>query len=154
MKRRRHTTDQARGLPFVLVNMAMTADGKIATTNRAVSSFGSQRDHENLLLLRATADAVMAGARTVDLNKINMGPGAAKYRRLRIKSGLAEYNLRIVVSRSGSVAPEAEAFQKRFSPIIILTSGAAPARRLARLREVADEVKVLGMEEINFVQAL
>jgi len=39
-------------LPFVLVNMAMTADGKIATANRAVSSFGSARDHEHLLELR------------------------------------------------------------------------------------------------------
>ena len=31
-------------LPFVFVNMAMTADGKIATANRAVHSFGSARD--------------------------------------------------------------------------------------------------------------
>ena len=36
--------------------MAMTADGKIATANRAVSSFGSARDREHLLELRATAD--------------------------------------------------------------------------------------------------
>ena len=49
-------------LPFVFVNMAMTADGKIATANRAGSSFGSARDREHLLQLRATADAVMAGA--------------------------------------------------------------------------------------------
>ena len=51
---------------IVLINMAMTADGKIATANRAVSSFSSRRDHDHLLALRATADAVMAGARTVD----------------------------------------------------------------------------------------
>ncbi|MCX6896927.1 MAG: dihydrofolate reductase family protein, partial [Verrucomicrobia bacterium] len=82
-------------LPFVFVNMAMTADGKIATSNRAASSFGSRRDHDHLLELRATADAVMAGARTVDLNPINLGPGAAKFRRLRLKHGLAEYNLRV-----------------------------------------------------------
>ena len=55
--------------------MAMTADGKIATANRAVSSFGSRRDQDHLLQLRATADAVMAGARTADLNPINLGPG-------------------------------------------------------------------------------
>ena len=76
-------------LPFVLINMAMTADGKIATANRLVSSFGSPRDQDHLLRLRATADAVMAGARTADLNPINMGPGPAKYRRLRLRRGLA-----------------------------------------------------------------
>ena len=35
---------QSPKLPFVFVNMAMTADGKIATANRAVHSFGSARD--------------------------------------------------------------------------------------------------------------
>ena len=35
-------------LPFVLINMAMTADGKIATANRAVHSFSSQRDLDHL----------------------------------------------------------------------------------------------------------
>ena len=45
--------------PFVLVNMAMTADGKIATANRRIHSFSSSRDLEHLYELRATADAVM-----------------------------------------------------------------------------------------------
>ena len=102
-------------LPFVLVNMAITADGKISTANRAISSFGSARDHDQLLALRATADAVMAGARTVDLNAINLGPGPEKFRRLRRKRGLAEYNLRIIVSGSGSINPRAEIFKHRFT---------------------------------------
>jgi len=139
---------------IVLINMAMTADGKIATANRAVSSFGSRRDHDHLLALRATADAVMAGARTVDLNPINLGPGSAKYRRLRLRRGLAEYNLRVIVSRSGTVSPAAEVFKHRFSPIIILAARRASERRLQGLRAVADEVKICGTEEINFHRAL
>jgi 5-amino-6-(5-phosphoribosylamino)uracil reductase len=141
-------------LPFVLVNMAMTADGKIATANRRVSSFGSPRDHAHLLQLRATADAVMAGARTVDLNPVNLGPGPAKYRRLRQRRGLAEYNLRVVVSRAGTLNPDAEVFQHRFSPIIILTTRRATAARLKRLRAVATEVRICGTQEINFPGAL
>jgi len=141
-------------LPFVLANMAMTADGKIATANRAVSSFGSARDHEHLLELRATADAVLAGARTVDLNAINLGPGAARFRRARLKRGLAEYNLRVIVSGSGSINPRAEVFQHRFSPIIILTTERASAAKLRRLRALADAVKVCGTREINFRIAL
>jgi riboflavin-specific deaminase-like protein len=140
-------------LPFVLVNMAMTADGKIATANRVVSSFGSVRDHEHLLELRATADAVMAGARTVDSAAINLGPGPAKFRRLRLKNGLAGYNLRVIVSGSGSLNPAAEIFQHRFSPIIILTTGRTSKARLRQLRALADEVKVCGRQEINFREA-
>src|SRR5438045_1770012 len=86
------------GLPFVFVNFAMTADGKITTANRKVTSFSSARDREHMYELRVTADAVMAGARTVDLNPITMGPGGEKYRAERKRHGLAEYNLRIVVS--------------------------------------------------------
>jgi 2,5-diamino-6-(ribosylamino)-4(3H)-pyrimidinone 5'-phosphate reductase len=140
-------------LPYVLVNMAMTADGKIATANRVVSSFGSRRDQENLLALRATADAVMAGARTVDLNQINMGPGPEKYRTQRVRNGLAEYNLRVVVSRSGTVKTTAEIFRRRFSPIIILTTERAKGR-LKRLEGVADEVKLCGKREVDFRKAL
>ena len=140
-------------LPFVWVNMAMTADGKIATANRAVSSFGSARDHEHLLELRATADAVMAGARTVDSAAINLGPGPARFRRQRLKNGLAEYNLRVIVSGSGSLDPGAEVFQHRFSPIIVLTTGRASQAKLRQLRAVADEVKVCGRQEINFREA-
>ena len=140
-------------LPFVLVNMAMTADGKIATANRAVSSFASRTDFEHLLELRATADAVMAGARTVDSGKINLGPGPEKYRRLRVRRGLAEYNLRVVVSGSGTVNPNAEIFKRRFSPILILTTGHAMESRLKTLRSLADDVKICGRSEINFREA-
>jgi len=143
-----------RPLPFVFINMAITADGKIATATRAVSSFGSRRDKEHLFELRATADAVMAGARTVDLNPVNLGPGPAKYRRQRIRHGLREYNLRIIVSRSGSVNPDAGIFKQRFSPIIILTTASAGQSRLKKLRTLADEVKICGANDINLPRAL
>jgi len=141
-------------LPFVLVNMAMTADGKIATANRRLSSFGSRRDQEHLLQLRATADAVMAGARTADSNPVNLGPGPAKYRRLRLRRGLAEFNLRVIVSGSGTVNPKAEVFRRRFSPIIILTTRRAGPQRLRTLRALAAEVKVCGTRQVNFRLAL
>jgi riboflavin-specific deaminase-like protein len=140
--------------PFVLVNMAMTADGKIATANRAVSSFGSARDHEHLLELRATADAVMAGARTVDAADINLGPGPASFRRQRLALGLAEYNLRVIVSGSGSINPRAHVFTRRFSPILILATQRISAASRRRLQELADEVKVCGHDEVDFDRAL
>lgn len=153
--RRVRAGDRARSpLPYVLVNMAMTADGKIATANRAVSSFSSGRDREHLLELRATADAVMAGARTVDAEPINLGPGPARFRRMRLRRGLAEYNLRVIVSGSGSINPGAEVFRHRFSPIIVLTTNRAPAAARRRLRSLADAVKVCGQNEINFLKAL
>ncbi len=134
--------------------MAITADGKIATANRAVSSFGSQRDKDHLLELRAIADAVMSGAGTVNSGPITLGPGPAKYRRMRTRRGLAEYNLRIIASGSGNVNPNAEIFKRNFSPVIILTTGRASPDKLKKLHELATEVKTLGPREINFHKAL
>lgn len=140
--------------PFVFVNMAMTADGKIATANRAVSSFGSRRDHEHLLELRATADAVMSGARTVDSAKISMGAGGVKFQKRRLKRGLTEHNLRIIVSGSGSIDPHAEVFKHSFSPIIVLTTQRMSASSRRRLQEMGAKIKICGEREINFRSAL
>jgi 2,5-diamino-6-(ribosylamino)-4(3H)-pyrimidinone 5'-phosphate reductase len=140
-------------LPFVMVNLAMTADGKIATANRAGSSFSSARDHEHLLELRATADAVLAGARTADTAAINLGPGPARFRRRRLQNGLAEYNLRVIVSGHGTLDPGAEVFRHRFSPILIFTTGRASPAKLRQLRAMADEVKVFGRRELNLREA-
>ena len=134
--------------------MAMTADGKIATANRAVHSFGSKRDLEHLYELRATADAVMCSARTVEISQSILGTGGEKFRKLRLKNGLAEYNLRVIVSGSGSIDLAAEIFKKRFSPIIVLTTERASAEKLKLLRELADDVKVFGETEINCHAAL
>ena len=134
--------------------MAMTADGKIATANRAVHSFGSPRDLAQLYELRATADAIICGARTVEISQSILGNGGEKYRRLRLKNGLAEYPLRVLISGSGSINPAAEIFQKKFSPLIVLTTKRAPAKRLKQLHALASEVKVFGESEVNLPTAL
>jgi riboflavin-specific deaminase-like protein len=145
---------QSPKLPFVLVNMAMTADGKIATANRAIHSFGSRRDLEHLYELRATSDAVMSGARTIEISQAVLGTGGEKFRRLRLKHRLAKYHLRVVVSGSGSINPRAMIFTERFSPVIVLTTARVSKAKLKRLRTVADEVKICGIREINFAAAL
>jgi riboflavin-specific deaminase-like protein len=135
------------------MNMAMTADGKIASANRAISSFGSERDQTHLYELRAQADAVLCGAKTVESASTTLSPGGKKFQRLRLQNGLAEYNLRIVVSGSGSIDPSADLFKARFSPIIILTTTRILSNRLTKLKSVAEEVKMIGKNEIDFPSA-
>ena len=140
--------------PFVLINMAMSADGKIAPAHRRFVAFGSRRDHANLLALRATADAVMCGARTVDSAPMMLDAGGAVYERRRQRAGLAKQNLRVIVSGSGSVDPQAVVFQRGESPVILLASSRAPKSRLAKLKQMADCVKVCGKNSVALGQAL
>jgi riboflavin-specific deaminase-like protein len=137
-------------LPFVFSNFAMTADGKIAFENHRFIPFAGRHDREHMMELRATADAVMSGARTVEPPGVTLGPGGAKYRRQRLQRGLGECHLRIIVSGSGSINPHADIFKHRFSPIIILTTARISKDKLRRLRAIADEVKICGDREVDF----
>jgi riboflavin-specific deaminase-like protein len=148
------TGNPARKLPVVFINMAVTADGKIATANRAVHRFGSARDLRHLYELRATADAILCGARTVEISRAVLDNGGETFRRQRLRNGLAEYPLRILVSGSGSLDPEAPVFRKHFSPILVLTTGRASPRKLQQLQKLADEVKICGETEVDFRKAL
>lgn len=140
-------------LPFVFSNFAMTADGKIAFADRTFIPFGSERDREHMMELRATADAVMAGARTIETGGVTLGTGGKKFERLRQSRGLSKYHLRVIVSGNGSIPPEAEIFKHHFSPIIILVSGAVPEKRMRQLRTVAEDVKRFGQREIDLAAA-
>jgi riboflavin-specific deaminase-like protein len=143
-------------LPFVFSNFAMTADGKIAFADHRFAPFTSRRDLEHMMELRTTADAVMSGARTVDLSPATLGTGGAKYRRQRVQHGLREYNLRIIVSGSGTVDPDAKIFaarragRDRHSPIIVLTTGRMAAASRRRLQALVDEVRICGRRRLDF----
>ena len=145
---------RAGPLPFVFLNIAMTADGKLAPAHRRFVPFSSARDQEMLHRLRTRADAVMAGARTVDAAPVSMGPGGRRFQAQRLKNGRAEFNLRVVVSGSGSLNPHAEIFRHTFSPLIILVTERASQARRDRLEELGAIVHVCGEKEIDFPAAL
>ena len=140
--------------PFVFLNDAITADGKLAPANRHFIPFSSKRDQELLLELRTRADAVMAGARTVDSVPVNLGPGPRKYRERRVKNGFAEYNLRVVVSGSGTLNPQAEIFRHKFSPLIILVTERAAKTHIKRFEKLGAIVQIYGDKELDFTYAL
>jgi riboflavin-specific deaminase-like protein len=140
-------------LPFVFSNFAMTADGKIAFASDNFVPFGSARDREHMMELRATADAIICGAATVDVTETVLGTGGEKFRKRRLKNGLSEFPLRIVVSGSGSIDADAPIFKNHFSPVIVLTTKRISKSKLKQLQVVADEVKIFGEGEIDFFAA-
>ena len=59
-------------LPYVLVNMVGSVDGRSSVGGKA-SGIGGQADREAMRSLRARVDAVMVGAGTLRAEKINLG---------------------------------------------------------------------------------
>ncbi|HEY1661774.1 MAG TPA: dihydrofolate reductase family protein [Verrucomicrobiae bacterium] len=130
-------------------NFAMTADGKIAFAKDHFVPFGSARDSRHMMELRATADAVLSGARTVGVTKTILGNGGEKFRKQRLKNGLSEFPLRIIASGSGSIDPGADIFKKRFSPVIVLTTERISKATLKSLRAIA-HVEIFGEKKLDF----
>lgn len=134
--------------------MAMTADGKIATADRRVHTFGSPRDQAHLYELRATADALLCGARTVEETGATLGNGGERFGRARRRRGLTEYPLRVVATRGARLAPTAPLWAHRFSPIIALTCEGAAAVRRRRLATLADAVWTSPGKDVDLSAAL
>lgn len=143
---------QRRELPFVFTNGAVSADGKLALENRSLIQFSSARDRRFVFQLRARADAVLCGAETVETFSIDLAAGPAACRRERQRKGLPAEPLRILVSDDGKIDPRAHIFQKRVSPVIVLTTERAVKRGVARLRGVAT-VKPFGERVVDFARA-
>lgn len=140
--------------PFVLASMSMTADGKIATANRRVATFGSPRDLEHLYELRATADAVLCGAATVNSGEVTLRNGGARFTARRRRRGLAEEPLRVIVSGQGSLRPDAAVFRRGAAPVIVLVGAACPAARRRALERAGGRVAVFGRREVDLPAAL
>ncbi len=132
--------------PHVSINMAMTADGKIASANRAVTTFGSRADHAHLLALRDKSDAILTGAGTLNAQpQVTLGPGP---------KSKAKPPLRVIASGSGQVDPRHKIFRALGAPTLVLTTERISPTRLKELRFLAEAIEICGKEEIDFKRAL
>lgn len=150
----RHQPAVGQDRPFVFLNMSMTADGKIANARRTVHTFGSPQDLNHLYELRATADAILSGARTVEDTGATLGNGGERHRRARLRRGLREFPVRIVASGSGSISLQAPLWKARFSPLLLACHSGIPKARLQRLQALVDGVHKSQGNTLNIASLL
>ncbi len=125
-------------LPFVTVNFAITWDGRVSTRNFTPADFTSKRDKRRLTEIRATTDAVIAGASTISADKMTMGISDPALRDARVARKQAQHPVRVIVSNSGRVSPALRVFAKDFSTIAIFSTTKMPAPTRAALAAKAD----------------
>lgn len=143
--------------PFVFLNLAVSADGKIASADRSITTFGSAHDLAHLYELRATADAILCGARTVEETGATLGNGPdpdGTIRRRRLRRGLPAFPVRVVVSGSGSMTRSAPLWSAQLGPLIVLTGSRTSRSARDAFRTLGAEVWCSPRTEINFTDAL
>lgn len=140
--------------PFVYINMAMTADGKITSAAREYPRFTSDVDRRSMDRLRAESDAVLIGAATLRSDDPPMrvrDPGMQAYRRSLGKPDLLP---NIVVTASANLDPASAFFRDGTRETrIVATVEDAPADRIARFEPTA-EIWRLGTGRVDLVRLL
>ncbi len=140
--------------PFVYMNMAMTADGKITSATREYPTFTTARDKKTMDRLRAEADAVLVGAGTLRADDPPLGVRDPEMREYRRTLGKPEGVINVLVTASLRVDAGATFFCEPSSAArIVATVEEAPEKLVRPLEEVA-EVWRIGRGNVDIVRLL
>jgi 2,5-diamino-6-(ribosylamino)-4(3H)-pyrimidinone 5'-phosphate reductase len=140
--------------PFVFVNMAVTADGKITSAAREYPRFTSAADRRRMDALRSRADAVLIGAGTLRADQPTLHVRDAALRAERVAAGRPETPTYVLVSGGGEVELAGGPFADgRGGRRIVAISEAAPADRRDALAALAD-VWVCGERRVDLAALL
>jgi len=117
------------GRPRCFLNVAMSLDGKIASSARELPTFPSQADRRAMDRIRARADAVLIGAGTLRAADYPLRVRSAALRRLRVASGKSAQPLNIVLSSTLRVPLDGRFFLDSEAKRLVVTTTRAPARK-------------------------
>jgi 2,5-diamino-6-(ribosylamino)-4(3H)-pyrimidinone 5'-phosphate reductase len=134
--------------PYVVVNVAMSADGKISTRERRQVKISGVQDFERVDRLKAGADAVMVGIGTVLADDPSLTVKSEECRTYRLHRGMDEHPVRIVVDSAGRIPLEASILHKGAGKRIIAVSGRADPQKIAELHRYADVI-IAGEDEVD-----
>lgn len=123
--------------PFIFINCAMSADGKISTWQRKQVPISGSIDFERVDELRATADAIMVGIGTILADDPSLTVKSAVRKNSRKTQGISENPIRIVIDSNARISTEADIFKKGEGQRIIIVSSAADIDKVHKLSEKA-----------------
>ena len=139
--------------PYVHVNVAMSADGKLSTRERRQVRISGKADFERVDRLRAESDAVMVGIGTVLADDPSLTVKSEELRKWRISKGQEENPIRVVVDSAARTPIDASVLHKGAGNRIIGCSSLAPPDRIECLSKYA-EVIVVGNKKVDLSSLL
>ncbi|MCX6067801.1 MAG: 2,5-diamino-6-(ribosylamino)-4(3H)-pyrimidinone 5'-phosphate reductase [Chloroflexi bacterium] len=141
-------------IPFVFINVATTADGKLDTFERKSSSISSDADKARVLRLRAEADAVMVGGNTLINEDPKLTVKSAELRAERTAKGLPENPIKVGVVSLANIKPDGDFMQNGPARRIIFTTELTPPEQVKVLSDLGAEVHILGKKRVDLRKAL
>ncbi|TGC11088.1 2,5-diamino-6-(ribosylamino)-4(3H)-pyrimidinone 5'-phosphate reductase [Methanolobus halotolerans] len=139
--------------PFVFINSAMSADGKISTKERKQVKISGSFDFDRVDALRAGSDAVMVGIGTVIADDPSLTVKSEKRQIERKQAGLEENPVRVVVDSNAKIPLDADIFKKGEGRRIVIVSGSASSEKLRQLEDVATII-IAGEDKVDLAAAM
>ena len=140
--------------PYVFLNVAMTADGKIDTFERRGASISSQRDKERVDRLRAEADAVMVGGNTLLTENPKLTVKSADLRTERQARGLGPNPVKVGIASNADLKPNSDFLTVGPARTVIFTTQQTSKEQLEFLRARGVEVFVHDTVRVDLPKSL
>lgn len=140
--------------PFVFINVAMTADGKIDTVARQGAAISSPRDRERVDRLRAGSDAVLVGGRTLLDEDPKLTVKSEALRAERIARGLPPNPIKVGIVSEADIRIQSKFLHEGPADIVIFTTYRTSRDKLEFLRRQGVDVHVDHHDRVDLPAAL
>lgn len=140
--------------PYVFINVAMTADGKIDTFQRKGTAISSERDKERVDRLRAEADAIMVGGKTLLDEDPKLTVKSESLRAERLTRGLSPNPVKVGVVTEARLNPDSDFLKTGPANIVIFTTRWTSKHHISLLKSLGVDVYVDEAERVKLPKAL
>lgn len=140
--------------PFVFINVAMTADGKIDTFLRKGAAISSQRDKERVDQLRAESDAIMVGGRTLLDEDPKLTVKSEALRAERVARGLTPNPVKVGIVTKAKLQTHSKFLHEGQTKVVIFTTNQTSKEELAFLHSLGVDVYIDNHDKVDLINAL
>lgn len=112
--------------PYVLLSVAMSIDGYIDDASDERLLLSNSADFDRVDEVRAQSDAIMIGAGTLRADNPRLLVNSEERRAARLARGASEYPLKVTLSASGDLSPDAKFWHHGGAKVVYTTDAAYP----------------------------
>jgi 2,5-diamino-6-(ribosylamino)-4(3H)-pyrimidinone 5'-phosphate reductase len=139
--------------PYVTVNFAMSADGKLSTKERRQVKISGNADFKRVDQLKAGSDAIMVGIGTVIADDPSLTVKSEELKQSRVTRGLDENPVRVVVDSRGRIPVNAAVLCKGPGKRVIGCAEGIDPGNLRTLKSHATVI-IAGKQEVDLAELL
>jgi 2,5-diamino-6-(ribosylamino)-4(3H)-pyrimidinone 5'-phosphate reductase len=130
--------------PFVFINVAMSADGKLSTRKRRQVRISGQEDLKRVDQCKANSDAIVVGIGTVLADDPSLTIKSPDLRERRISQGKEEHPIRVVVDSRCRIPLDSAILHKGKGRRVVACSQKAEYEKVQALESCATIIRTCG----------